>query len=84
MLFATNKLYGENVLKIKKGDLLFLLNIDTDVLYGAFRAKSNGGKDLVPDAWKGRYPYQVMVQKNGKAGSIKDAKKIISAMARTA
>jgi DNA modification methylase len=80
MLFATNKLYGENVLKIKKGDLLFLLNIDTDVLYGAFRAKSNGGKDLVPDAWKGRYPYQVMVQKNGKAGSIKDAKKIISAM----
>ena len=80
MLFATNKLYGENVLKIKKGDLLFLLNIDTDVLYGTFRAKSNGGKDLVPDAWKGRYPYQVMVQKNGKAGSIKDAKKIISAM----
>jgi len=24
MLFGTNKLYGENVLQIKKGDILFL------------------------------------------------------------
>ncbi|MGI0024261.1 MAG: hypothetical protein ACREA4_03830, partial [Nitrososphaera sp.] len=44
MLFATNRVHGENVLKIKKGNLLFLLNIDTDTLYGTFRAKSDGAK----------------------------------------
>jgi hypothetical protein len=78
MLFATNKLYGDNVLKIKKGDLLFLVNLDTDILYGSFRAKSDGGRDLIPEAWKGKYPYQVKVQKNGKAHSISEARKIIS------
>ncbi len=80
MLFATNRVYGENVLKIKKGDLLFLFNLDTDTLYGTFRAKSDGSKDLVPDAWKGRYPYQVHVRGNGKVSSIKGAKKVVAAI----
>jgi DNA modification methylase len=80
MLFATNRLYGENVLKIRKGDLLFLLNLDTDTLYGTFHAKSNGGKDLVPDAWKGRYPYQVQVSRNGVVYSLAGAKKVLSSM----
>ena len=80
MLFATNKLYGNNVLKIKKGDMLFLLNLDTDTLHGTFRAKTDGGKDLDPDAWKGRYPYQVRVQRNGKINSIPRARKIVSAI----
>ena len=79
MLFATGKLYGENVLDIRKGDPLFLFNMDSDTLYGTFRAKSDGAKDLVAEAWKGRYPYQVLVQRNGKISSIKRAKKIISA-----
>ena len=83
MLFATNKLYGDNVLRIKRGDLLFLLNLDTDTLYGTFRAKTDGGKDLDPEAWKGRYPYQVRVQKNGKVNSINGANKIISTIATT-
>ena len=80
MLFATNKVYGENVLKIRKGDLLFLLNLNTDVLHGTFKAKSAGAKDIVPEAWKGRYPYQVQVQRNGKVSSVKGAKKVLSAM----
>ena len=80
MLFATGKLYGENVLDIRKGDPLFLFNMDSDTLYGTFRAKSDGAKDLVAEAWKGRYPYQVHVQRNGKISSIKGAKKIISAL----
>jgi DNA modification methylase len=78
MLFATSRIYGENVLKIKKGDLLFLLNLDTDTLYGTFRAKSAGAKDIVPEAWKGRYPYQVRVSQNGTVHSIAGAKKILS------
>jgi DNA modification methylase len=80
MLFATNRLYGDNVLKIKKGDLLFLLNLDTDALQGTFRAKSDGAKDLVPQAWKGRYPYQVEVSRNGNVYSINGAKKIFSSI----
>ena len=78
MLFATSHVYGENVLKIKKGHVLFLLNIDRDRLYGTFLARSDGAKDIVPEAWGGRYPYQVQVILNGKIRSIEGAKKILS------
>ena len=80
MLFATNHVYGENVLKVKRGDLLFLLNFDTDTLYGTFLAKSNGAKDIVSEAWKGRYPYQVQVRRNGNVHSLVGAKKILHTM----
>lgn len=80
MLFGTGRLYGEGVLAIKKGDSLFLLNLDTDVLYGTFAAGSAGKKDIEPEAWAGRYPYQVKVERNGKACSLKGAKKILSQM----
>jgi DNA modification methylase len=80
MLFATSKVYGESVLKIKKGDRLFLLNLDTDTLYGTFKSKSAGGKNLVPEAWKGRYPYQVQISRNGTMNSIVGAKKVLSRM----
>jgi DNA modification methylase len=78
MLFATNRVYGESVLKIKKGDLLFLLNLDTDTLHGTFKAKSVGAKEIVPEAWKGRYPYQVQVLRNGNMHSLPGAKKVLS------
>ncbi|MDQ3847368.1 MAG: methyltransferase domain-containing protein [Thermoproteota archaeon] len=78
MLFATNHVYGENVLKIKKGDILFLLNLDSDILYGTFLATSDGAKDIVAEAWEGRYPYQVKVSYKDKIHSIAGAKKILS------
>jgi DNA modification methylase len=80
MLFATSHVYGENVLKIKRGDLLFLLNFDTDTLYGTFLARSDGSKGIAPEAWKGRYPYQVQVSRNGKVHSLVGAKKVLSIM----
>jgi DNA modification methylase len=80
MLFATNHIYGENVLKVKKGDFLFLLNFDTDTLYGTFLAKSNGAKNIVSEAWKGRYPYQVQVGRNGNVHSLVGARKILHTM----
>ena len=64
LLFATSRVYGESVLKIKKGDILFLLNLDTDTLYGTFMANSAGARNIVPEAWNGRYPYQV--QRRGR------------------
>jgi DNA modification methylase len=78
MLFATNRVYGENVLKIRRGDLLFLLNLDTDTLYGTFLAQSQGAKNIVPEAWKGRYPYQVEVSRNGTVHSFVGARKLLS------
>jgi DNA modification methylase len=78
MLFATNHVYGENALKIKKGDLLFLLNLDSDILYGTFLATSDGAKDIAPAAWEGRYPYQVKISYKDKIHSIAGAKKILS------
>src|SRR6185436_17428615 len=78
LLFATSRVYGESVLKIKKGDTLFLLNLDTDTLYGTFSAKSAGAKNIVPEAWNGKYPYQVQVSPNGKMHSLQGAKKLLS------
>jgi len=78
MLFSTNKLYEDKVLRVKKGDLLFLLNIDSHVLYGAFKAKSDGGININPEAWGGKYPFQVEVEKNGEIKSMKHAEKILS------
>lgn len=80
MLFATSRVYGENVLKIKKGDLLFLLNLDADTLHGTFKAKSAGAKEIVPEAWKGRYPYQVEVSSSGSMHSLAGAKKVLSSI----
>lgn len=80
MLFAAGRIYGDRVLAVKKGDPLFLINLDTDTIHGAFLAKSNGKKDIEPDAWKGRYPYQVRVTKNGAVHSAKGAKKMLARM----
>src|SRR4030042_3340494 len=57
MLFGTSKIYADDALAVKKGDLLFLLNIDSNVLHGIFRAKSDGKQSIAPEAWKGKYPY---------------------------
>jgi len=80
MVFATNKLYGDNVFQIEKGDVLFLYNMDSDRLYGVFKAKSSGRKDIVPEAWRGAYPYQVRVEKNGETKVAKGFKKIFPKM----
>ncbi|MFN3480957.1 MAG: DNA methyltransferase [Thermodesulfovibrionales bacterium] len=80
MLFATNKIYEEKALKVKRGDVLFLLNLDSDVLYGPFEAKTDGEMNIIPEAWSGNYPYQVKVERNGQVNVIKDAKKILAKM----
>lgn len=74
MLFGTSKLYADNVAKVKADDLLFLLNVNSDILYGIFRAKSDGQQNIVPEAWKGKYPYQVKVEPLGKIQTLKNAK----------
>ena len=80
MLFSTNKVYAQKVLQVKKGDILFLYNLNTDTLYGVFRAKSDGRKNIIPEAWEGKYPYQVDVERDGKLKTVRKAKRILSKM----
>ncbi len=55
-----------------------MLNLDSDSLHGIFKAKTDGKKDIVPEAWDGKYPYQVEVKLDGKLKTVKGAKKFLS------
>jgi len=62
MLFGSNEKYEEYALRVRRGETGFLYNYQTKKLYGVFEAESDGGFNLVSDAWGGRFPYQVQVK----------------------
>lgn len=76
LIFSTNKVYAYKVFAIKKGDFIFLYNIDTDVLYGTFKAKEDGAYDPSLDMFNGRYPYFVKVELLGRLYKRERAKEI--------
>lgn len=76
-LIGTNRVYGPIVIRIRKGDLLFLNDLSSDVLYGVFKATSDGGFNLEPEAWNGRYPYQVKFEVLGDVIKIGHAKSVL-------
>jgi len=78
LLFATGKLYGPVVIRVRRGDILFLNNIDTDVLYGVFKAVSDGNLDIGMGAFNGRYRYQVKVEPLGEVVKVEKAKRVLS------
>ena len=77
LLFGTNRPYAPAAMRVKKGDYLFLLNLDKDVLYGVFRSTSDAKMNIEPEAWKGRYPFQVRVEPIREIIPIKNAKKLL-------
>ena len=77
LLFGTNKLYGAAAIRVKKGDFLFLLNLNSDVLYGVFRASEDAKMNIAPEAWNGKYPYQVKVEPIEKIIPLKNGKKLL-------
>ena len=77
MIFSSSKFYSDKVFKVKKGDILLLYNLDNDTIFGSFRATTDGSKDLEPNAWGGRYHYQVKVEKNGSMKILNNARKIL-------
>lgn len=77
LLFGTDRIYGPVVIRIRRGDLLFLVNMDTDELCGVFKATSDGGFNIIPEAWEGKYPYQVKVEVIGELIKLPDAQKIL-------
>lgn len=48
-------------LQIGKGDYCLLHHYDAGALFGLWKAEVNGGRNLVPKAWNGKFPYQVKV-----------------------
>ncbi|MGM0686911.1 MAG: DNA methyltransferase [Promethearchaeati archaeon] len=76
-VFATDNVYGPIVIRIRKGDVLFLNNLDTNVLHGVFRAISDGGFRISPQAFGGRYPYQVEVEPIDGILTLTNAKKVL-------
>jgi DNA modification methylase len=71
LLFGSDKVYAPVVIRVRKGDFLFLHNLDTNSVYGIFRAISNGGLNIQPEAWNGKYPYQIKVELIGELTSLK-------------
>jgi DNA modification methylase len=80
LLFGTERAYGSVTIRVRKGDLLFLNNITKNILYGIFRATTDGGYNIQPEAWNGKYPYQVRVEILGKIVTLKNAKNVLKKM----
>ena len=58
-LFGSNRPWP---LEIKAGDYCLLHHYEIGGLLGLWQATSNGGKNLVPKIWGGKFPYQVKVK----------------------
>lgn len=58
-LFGSNKPWP---LEIKAGDYCLRHHYEIGGLLGLWQATSNGGKNLVPKVWGGKFPYQVKVK----------------------
>ncbi len=78
LLFGTEKVYGPIVMRIREEDLLFLNNLDSNCLYGVFKAVSDGGLNIESEAWKGKYPYQVKIELLGEKIRIDKAQQLLN------
>jgi Development and cell death domain len=58
-LFGSNKPWP---LDIKTGDYCLLHHYEIGGLLGLWQATSDGGRNLVPKIWSGKFPFQVQVK----------------------
>jgi len=76
-LFGTSDRGSYFYNKVRCGDVCFLLNIESNKLFGVFIAKTDPGWELEPDAWGSRFPYQIRVQPVNDPESRSDARNIL-------
>ncbi len=79
-LFGADVVARDEVLSLEPGDKLFLLNVERNVLSGVFEASTKGAHRILPDAWDGRYPYQVKVIQPPDVHNIGRAKEILDSL----
>ena len=60
-LFGLPYNMSDFVLSVKKGMLLFLFEFENRLLYGVFRATSDGEINIQPGAYRKKFPAQVWV-----------------------
>ena len=58
-LFGTNLPWA---LEVKESDYCLLHHYEAGTLLGLWQAHTNGGKNLIPKAWNGKFPYQVKIR----------------------
>jgi len=62
-LFGSPRSKWNSVSQVKEGDILFLLNYQSNRLHGVFEAVSDGKMDIEPYAFDGKFPAQVRVRR---------------------
>ena len=58
-VFGSNKPWP---LEIAQGDFCFLHHYEFGTLFALWRAQTDGGRNLVPEAWGGKFPFQAKVE----------------------
>jgi DNA modification methylase len=80
LVFATNRIYSYKVFGVKEDDIVFLYNLDTDILWGTFKAKTSGKYDENLKIFDGKYPYYVIVEPIGRIKKLEKASKFFKKM----
>lgn len=62
-LFGGGEKYVKRVKGIRPGKKLYLFNYSSKKLHGTFEALTGIEHNIVPEAWKGEYPWQVRVKR---------------------
>jgi len=72
-LFAMPMSEWNRISQVKKGDILFLLNYQSNCLHGVFEATTDGTLNIDPSAFDGRFPAQVRVRRKMRCPSLDEA-----------
>jgi len=76
-VFCTGRAYGNKLMVVREGDIVFLYNLDNDTIYGPFRAVEKGRYDPHISPFGSRYPYVVKVEPLSWQKSIGNAKRLL-------
>lgn len=72
-LFGAPKSNWDRVSQVREGDILFLLNYQTNRLHGIFEAVTDGTMDIEPHAFDGYFSAQVRVRRKMRCPSLDEA-----------
>lgn len=62
-LFGGKQDYRDQTGDIKEGVPVFLYNFSSSLLEGSFISTSQASFGIIPEAWKGKYPWQIRVKR---------------------